>query len=128
MRLVIVAAGNRDLREPRPLVRDEAAGALEPEQAGSQFGRNPDRLPKALAEMPPPIADFIRELIDRHRPVGFRQSSPRPGDFGLRADRDELRDKSTIEDREALAPRPGGEKHLDEIVGALSPDIRKIED
>src|ERR1043166_7792583 len=85
MRLIVVAAGDRDVREARPLVRNEAACSLEPEHTGGQFGRNTDRLSKALAEMPPAIADFIPELLDRRRPVGFRQSSPRPRDFGLRA-------------------------------------------
>src|SRR2546427_11607179 len=34
-----------------------------------------------------------------------------------------LRKKRPIQDREALAPRAGREKHLDEISGTVSPDI-----
>lgn len=81
MRLVAVAARNRDVCQARPLVRNEAARALEPEHTGGQFGRNTDRVSKALTEMPPAIADFMRELLDRHRPGGFSPVFPTPKRF-----------------------------------------------
>ena len=116
------------MRQTWPLVHDQPACALEPEHAGSGFGRHADRVSKSAAEVPPAPAYFVRESLDRHRPVGFLQSLPRPSDFGLWTGSVELRDKRPIQDRKALAPRIGREKHLDEISGAVSPDIGEIND
>src|SRR5262249_48432709 len=110
MRLVVVAARNGDVCQARPLVRNEAARALESEHTGGKFWRNTDHISKALTEMTPAIADLIRELVDWHRPMGFRQSSPRPRDFGLRTGRVELRDKCPVQHGKPLLPRIGPEK------------------
>jgi len=61
---VVIAALNRDLYQARPLVGNEATCTLEPEHTGGQFGATPIAVSKTLSEMPPAIADFIRELLD----------------------------------------------------------------
>jgi hypothetical protein len=61
----VIAACNRDVWQTRPVVRNEAACAFEPEHPGGRFGRNADRVSKAFTEMPPAIADFVRQKLDR---------------------------------------------------------------
>ena len=112
MRLIVVAAHYRNLRQAQPIVRNETAGSLEPQQAGNQFWRNTDHLSETLTEMPPAITDFIRKLLNRHRPVAFRQSFPRPRDLTLWAEWVELRDKCSVENGEALVPGMGTKKRF----------------
>src|SRR5713226_3798918 len=116
------------MRQTWPFVPDQPAGALESEHASSRFGRHADGVSKAVAEMPPAIACFVRQKLDRYGSVRFPQSLPRPGDLGPRTCRVELRDKRPVQDGEPLAPRTGREQHLDEISGAVSPDIGEIQD
>src|SRR5262249_9364643 len=128
MGLVVVAAGKRDVRQARPLVRDEAAGAFKSKHTGGGLGCNSDRFAKTVTEMPPAIADFIREALDRDGPVRFPQSLPCPGDFRPLAGWAELRQKRLVQHGEPFSPSTGREQRLDQIPGAVSPDIGEIQD
>ena len=126
MRLVAVAASGRNVRQPQLLVRNETACPLKPKHSGGQFWRNTDHVSKTFTEIPPAITNFIRELLNRHGPMALRQSFPCPGDFGLLAQRVELRRKCPVQDGEALVPGIGAKKHLDELFGLVPPDIEEV--
>src|ERR1700721_4880303 len=59
--------------------------------------------------------------------MALRQPFPSPKDFGLRAERVELRCKRMVQDGEALIPGSGPKKHLNEIFGSVPPEVGKIQ-
>src|SRR5580658_8795654 len=127
MRLVVVTALGRDVRQAQSPLRNETACPLEPEYSGGRFGRNTDCVSKTLTEIPPAITDFPRQLPNRHRPMAFRQPFPCPADFRLGAKQVELRSERPVQDGEALVPGMGANKPLDETFSSVVPDIGEAE-
>jgi len=106
MGLVVIPAGNGDIRQTGPRVCDQAACPLEAENPCVSFRCDADSISKAFAEVTAAISGNLRKLFYRNCSMCLRESLPRPRDFRLGVSGFQCGDQQVVENPESLLPSP----------------------